>query len=153
MVAMIPPRWLSEFSFRAVSLDFEHRLAIRATLTQRWDMTDTNCKSFINRDTIDINRESIIKLSDVPSWCEEKLGNRIHKSTVTRWRLRGARGKKLATILAGGTRYTSHEALERFFAAVTAAADGHAVVSGVIRDQIFGASSGPAKSRRWHRPR
>ena len=35
---------------------------------------------------------------------------------------------KLETLLAGGTRYTSFEALNRFFAGATAAADGEAYV-------------------------
>jgi len=48
----------------------------------------------------------------------------LHVSTLHRWRLRGVRGIRLATILIGGYRYTSHEALERFVAATTAAADG-----------------------------
>jgi hypothetical protein len=48
----------------------------------------------------------------------------LHVSTVWRWQLRGVRGVRLETILLGGTRYTSHEALERFTTACTAAADG-----------------------------
>ena len=60
---------------------------------------------------IDIRIESLVKLSDVPAWCEENVGNRVHRSTVHRWRLRGVRGIKLATLLVGGIRYTSAEAL------------------------------------------
>lgn len=82
---------------------------------------------------IDVTNESLIPFRDVPAWTKEHLGHRVHPSTIQRWRLRGARGVKLETLLAGGTRYTSSEALSRFFAATTAAADGesHIVVSDV----------------------
>ena len=73
---------------------------------------------------IDIQSETLIPLKDVPGWCQENIGNRVHLSTCHRWRIRGARGVKLETILAGGQRYTSHESLARFFARSTAAADG-----------------------------
>ena len=51
---------------------------------------------------IDIVNEQMIPLSKIPAWCEEHLGNRVHPSTVHRWRLRGARGRKLETVLVGG---------------------------------------------------
>ncbi len=51
-------------------------------------------------------------------------GGAVHVSTVHRWRLKGVRGIRLETILRGGVRFTTHEAIERFFAATTAAADG-----------------------------
>ena len=40
-----------------------------------------------------------------------------HISTLHRWRLRGVRGKKLETLLVGGKRFTSREAIDRFIAA------------------------------------
>ena len=40
-----------------------------------------------------------------------------HISTLHRWRVRGVRGKKLETLLVGGKRFTSREALDRFIAA------------------------------------
>lgn len=43
-----------------------------------------------------------------------------------RWVLYGVRGVRLDSIIIGGRRYTSEEALERFAAACTAAADGTA---------------------------
>ena len=73
---------------------------------------------------IDIRNESLIPFRQIPAWCKEHLGNRVHPSTVHRWRLRGCRGVKLETILAGGTRCTSAEALQRFFEATTRAQDG-----------------------------
>ena len=53
-------------------------------------------------------------------------GGAVHVSTIHRWRMKGVRGVRLETFLRGGIRYTTDEALERFFAAITAAADGDA---------------------------
>lgn len=77
---------------------------------------------------IDVQTENLIPFREVPAWTKEHLGNRVHPTTIHRWRLRGARGVKLETLLAGGTRYTSVEALNRFFAGTTAAADGETYV-------------------------
>ncbi len=52
------------------------------------------------------------------------LPGRPHVSTLHRWRLRGVHGVQLETVLVGGRRYTSVEALERFAARTTAASDG-----------------------------
>lgn len=48
----------------------------------------------------------------------------VNSATCWRWIQRGVRGVKLETVLIGGRRYTSEEALGRFFARTTAAADG-----------------------------
>lgn len=40
-----------------------------------------------------------------------------HYATLFRWAQRGCRGIRLETILVGGIRYTSREALDRFIAA------------------------------------
>jgi len=64
--------------------------------------------------------ESLLKLS-----CAGRiLPDRPHSSTLHRWHLRGVRGIHLETILIGGIRYTSREALQRFFNATTAIANG-----------------------------
>src|SRR5262245_61810153 len=72
---------------------------------------------------IDPQSEDIVFLTDVP----KSLPNRPNVTTVWRWHLRGVRGVKLETLLMGGRRATSHEALGRFFIKVTAAADGEPV--------------------------
>lgn len=48
----------------------------------------------------------------------------VSVSTVYRWHYRGVRGVRLETYVVGAVRYTSAEALERFAAACTTAADG-----------------------------
>ena len=70
---------------------------------------------------IDIVNEQMLPFSKIPAWCDSTLVNR---STVHRWRLRGARGVKLETVRVGGRRFSSQEALLRFFDGTTAAADG-----------------------------
>jgi predicted DNA-binding transcriptional regulator AlpA len=47
----------------------------------------------------------------------------LHVSTIWRWQIRGVHGVRLETIAMGRVRYTSHEALERFAAQCTVAAN------------------------------
>lgn len=48
-------------------------------------------------------------------------GNRTpSQATLHRWRLKGVRGVRLETILIGGLRYTSKEAISRFIASQNA---------------------------------
>jgi len=44
----------------------------------------------------------------------------VHRATLHRWRLRGVRGHFLESILVGGSRYTSTEAIRRFIDACNA---------------------------------
>lgn len=48
----------------------------------------------------------------------------VHVATIWRWATRGVRGIRLDTVVVGGFRKTSREAIERFIAATTAAANG-----------------------------
>ena len=57
-----------------------------------------------------------------------QLPGNVHLSTLHRWRLRGVKGVKLDTLMLGGRRYTSVEALYRFFERTTRAADGGSAV-------------------------
>jgi len=70
--------------------------------------------------SIDISNEALLPLRDAAA----SLPGRPHISTLHRWRLRGVRGIKLETVLVGGRRFTSQEALERFAANTTAASNG-----------------------------
>ncbi len=69
---------------------------------------------------IDLSSDTLLTF---PQAAKYLPGNR-HISSLHRWRLRGVRGHKLETILVGGRRFTSEEAIQRFIAATTAAADG-----------------------------
>jgi hypothetical protein len=78
---------------------------------------------------IDVTNETLLPFSKTPAWTEAKLGKRISPATLHRWRLRGCRGVRLATILIGGQRCTSVEALQIFFEATTRAQDGNSAAS------------------------
>ncbi len=73
-----------------------------------------------------IDPENAIPIGDIPNHVprNRKTGKKISKATVYRWIYVGVRGEKLSTWFFGGQRYTSLEALDRFFAAITAAANG-----------------------------
>lgn len=73
---------------------------------------------------IDIKAETLIPLSKVGEWYANHAGYHPNRSTVHRWRTRGARGVRLETVLIGGKRFTSESKLQAFNAATTAAADG-----------------------------
>ena len=68
--------------------------------------------------SIDVQSETLLTL------CESRTafpgGKRLAKATLHRWRLHGVRGVRLETILIGGLRYTSREAINRFISAQNA---------------------------------
>jgi hypothetical protein len=70
---------------------------------------------------IDLTSEQLMSLSKAARECP---GGKVSAATIWRWHLHGRRGIRLESVLRGGTRMTSKEALIRFFAAVTAVVDG-----------------------------
>lgn len=74
---------------------------------------------------IDIQTETIVPVCKIPSHAP----GRPHIATCWRWINRGVRGVKLETVLIGGRRFTSLEALQRFVERTTAAADGASTVT------------------------
>lgn len=71
---------------------------------------------------IDVFSEECLPLKDAA----KEIPGRPHTSTVIRWTTRGCRGVRLQTVLVGGVRFTSRQAITRFINATTAAADGRA---------------------------
>lgn len=69
---------------------------------------------------IDINSETILSIADAA----RRLPGRPHLSTVWRWITTGTRYGKLESIVIGGQRYTSAEAIQRFAESSTRAANG-----------------------------
>ena len=69
---------------------------------------------------VDISSETILSLAEAA----RSQPTRPNLSTVWRWVQRGVRGVRLETAMIGGRRVTSVQALSRFHAAVTSAADG-----------------------------
>ena len=70
---------------------------------------------------IDLRTETKLSLAQaarlVPPTRQDK---QVHVSTIVRWILRGVRGVQLEAVRVGGRWVTTHEALERFSAALTA---------------------------------
>ena len=69
---------------------------------------------------IDTEAETVISFADARS-AFPGIDRRLSLATLHRWRLNGVRGVKLETVLIGGLRYTSREAITRFIAAQNAA--------------------------------
>jgi hypothetical protein len=81
---------------------------------------------------LNIRTEALFSLtaaSKLPCFANRRAGKRINVSTLWRWSTTGVRGVKLETVMAGGSRATSLEAIERFFEALTQAADRQPVAS------------------------
>jgi hypothetical protein len=69
---------------------------------------------------IELSAENVFPIAEAP----KHIPGRPSIATVWRWVLRGCAGTKLESILIGGRRFTSEEAIQRFADATTAAADG-----------------------------
>lgn len=69
---------------------------------------------------IDIQTETLVPVNKIPS----HFPGRPHLATCWRFIQRGCRGVKLETVLCGGKRFTSLEALQTFVERTTLAADG-----------------------------
>jgi hypothetical protein len=69
---------------------------------------------------IDHEKERLLSMTEA----SKLLPGRPNVATLWRWRTTGCRGIKLESMLSGGRRYTSVEALRRFLEQVTEAADG-----------------------------
>lgn len=70
---------------------------------------------------IDLNAEQLVAVVEIPKHIP---GHRPHVSTCWRWIQRGIRDIRLETLLVGGKRYTSVEAIQRFIERTTTA-DSH----------------------------
>lgn len=71
-----------------------------------------------------LRNETLVPFAEVPTSLPRRNGKKINLSTLWRWRTKGLRGQKLESIIIGGRRYTTKEALQRFDAAVQKAIDG-----------------------------
>ena len=77
---------------------------------------------------IDISTETVVCPADATKLCPRRRGGKKPDiATAYRWMKDGVRGIRLESIMIGGTRCTSQEALQRFFDALTAQAEGQPV--------------------------
>ena len=77
---------------------------------------------------INSETETLILPKDICRMFPGRSGNGISLSTVWRWMLHGRRRQKLDSLIVGGTRYTSREAVQRFVAGLNGGQCGHATV-------------------------
>lgn len=71
---------------------------------------------------IDPTKEKLLRFTEAAKHrLLERAGKGVHVSTLHRWHSVGVHGVKLETLMLGGIRVTSPEALLRFIAGVTAA--------------------------------
>lgn len=63
--------------------------------------------------SIDVANETIITLGEA---CRAVPPKGVSTATMARWIQRGVKGARLATIVIGGRRFTSREAIARFIA-------------------------------------
>lgn len=68
---------------------------------------------------IDVSQETLLKVTEAA----KAIPTRPSVATVWRWLAKGSRGVRLESVLIGGSRYTSKEAIGRFFEAVTRAGE------------------------------
>jgi hypothetical protein len=73
---------------------------------------------------IDITSETLVSLKEAARHLPRRRGDRpVHVSCIYRWTTYGCKGVILESLQIGGTRGTSLQAVQRFFAALTAMAD------------------------------
>ncbi len=66
---------------------------------------------------IDLQHERTITLAEVPQHVPSRGAKKVHYSTIYRWVTKGARGQVLESVMVGGIRYTTVEAVQRFLSA------------------------------------
>lgn len=64
--------------------------------------------------SIDIRQETPITFKEAVDYIPKRNGRKMHYSTIFRWATRGVRGRMLPSVLVGGVRFTTVEALSRF---------------------------------------
>jgi hypothetical protein len=75
---------------------------------------------------IDIQNEQTLSLTQAAKLDilpRRREGKRPNASTLWRWALHGVKGIRLETVMAGGVRVTSAEAIQRFFDRLTEASE------------------------------
>jgi len=73
---------------------------------------------------IDVTSETLILPTEVTQVLPKQKGKKTNLSTIYRWMQHGICGVRLEFVCIGGTRFTSTQALNRFFSKVTAIKSG-----------------------------
>ena len=72
---------------------------------------------------IDVHQEELLTLSQAARAVRPRGAKPLAPSTIWRWHKHGIKGVRLETVVIGGKRHTSREALTRFTAATTQACE------------------------------
>jgi hypothetical protein len=75
---------------------------------------------------IDDCLKSYFPLAEAPDHFPRRRGKKVSLPSIYRWVGSGCRGVRLRTVVVGGVRYTSAEALRQFVAEMTSIRDGAA---------------------------
>lgn len=73
---------------------------------------------------INVESEAMLPVSSVPKWLEQRKMGRPHVAVPRRWMRVGVRGIVLPSVLVGGRRFTSEQALRWWFEAAARCVDG-----------------------------
>lgn len=75
------------------------------------------CVERVGREVVsNLDREDLVPLTAAAAWIAGRTGGRRpNVSTLHRWASRGCRGVRLETVYVGHARFTSLEAVQRFF--------------------------------------
>ena len=73
---------------------------------------------------IDVTSETLILPTEVTKVLPKQKGKKTNLSTIYRWMQTGVSGVRLEYVCVGGTRFTSKQALNRFFQRITIAKGG-----------------------------
>ena len=84
---------------------------------------------------INSETETLILPKDVCRMFPGRSGKGISLSTVWRWMIHGRRRQKLDSLIVGGTRYTSREAVQRFVAGLNGGQSGQPAQQRVDRSR------------------
>lgn len=98
---------------------------------------------------IDLTSEKLILFRELPAHLPKRGKKAIHLSACYRWKNHGCCGIRLETIFIAGHRYTSQEALNRFWAAVTAAKDGRAMSGPKSSERMCESASDELEAAGW----
>jgi len=83
---------------------------------------------------LDVTKETAITLAEVPNHIPKRNGKKAHYSTVYRWVTQGTKGRCLESVLVGGARFTTVEAVQRFLNVLLTHSDSPAKVSHSVNE-------------------
>ena len=91
----------------------------------------------------DLLDEELVNVKTLPNILEPRNGKKVHLSAIYRWLKTGLSGVKLESVVIANERFTTKEALNRFWVKVTEARDG-------LQAQADAIASPPKSAKKKH---